>query len=203
MSFSFVFCNAYAEKQYVNWMKANASAGERSRSAPETFSTGLYDIDAQAERYLLGRQHGTPSPPRSRRPTATALLTRVSQLERRFILKLKEHISWTSVIWRTAWTVDFFLHKHKVLKLARNVVGVLVHRLGIRAPWDSCTPPMLSSPTLPSCTSQPESPVSLAPCTTCGSRSASKKKVLVHGLMQRTPCLVGCSRENVFYRRER
>ena len=73
-------------------MKANASAGERSRSAPETFSTGLYDIDAQAERYLLGRQHGTPSPPRSRRPTATALLTRVSQLERRFILKLKEHI---------------------------------------------------------------------------------------------------------------
>ena len=103
--------------------------------------------------------------------------------------------SWTSVIWRTAWTVDFFLHKHKVLKLARNVVGVLVHRLGgYGNSGDSCTPPMLSSPTLPSCTSQPESPVSLAPCTTCGSRGASKKKVLVHGLMQRAPRLVGSSR---------
>ena len=41
---------------------------------------------------------------------------------------------------------------------------------------DSCTPVVLSSPTLLSCTSQPESPVPLAPCTTCGSRGASKEK---------------------------
>ena len=46
--------------------------------------------------------------------------------------------------------------------------------------------------------SKPEFAVSLAPCTTRGSRGASKKKVLVHGLMQRAPRLVGCSREYVF-----
>ena len=62
---------------------------------------------------------------------------------------------------------------------------------------DSCTPPMLSSPTLPSSPSQPVSPVPSAPCTTCGRRGASKKKkVWVHGLMQRVhPRLVGSSRK--------
>ena len=44
--------------------------------------------------------------------------------------------------------VDFFLHKNKVLH--SDVVGVLVHLLRKRAPWNSCTPPMLSSP-LPYC----------------------------------------------------
>ena len=40
-------------------------------------------------------------------------------------------------------------------------------------------------------------PVSSAPCTRCGRLGASKKKkVLVHGFMQRAPRLVGCSREN-------
>ena len=51
--------------------------------------------------------------------------------------------------------------------------------------------------------SKPEFAVSLAPCTTCGSRGASKKKVWVHGLMQRAPRLVGCSREYVFYKHQR
>ena len=45
---------------------------------------------------------------------------------------------------------------------------------------------------------KPESPVSFAPCTTCGRRGASKeKKVWVHGLMQRAPRLVGRSREKL------
>ena len=41
---------------------------------------------------------------------------------------------------------------------------------------------------------KPESPVPSAPCSTCGRRgklvSENKKKVLVHGLMQRAPRLV-------------
>ena len=63
-----------------------------------------------------------------------------------------------------------------MLKQDSDVVGVQVCRQKKRAPWDSCTTPMLSSPTLPPCTSQPESPVSSDPCTTCGRRGASKEK---------------------------
>ena len=46
---------------------------------------------------------------------------------------------------------------------------------------------------------KPVSPVSSAPCTRCGRLGASKKKkVLVHGFMQRAhPRLVGSSRENI------
>ena len=46
---------------------------------------------------------------------------------------------------------------------------------------------------------KPESPVSSAPCITCGgvvSLYRQKKKVLVHDLMQRAPRLVGRSRES-------
>ena len=39
-----------------------------------------------------------------------------------------------------------------------------------------CSCDMISSPILQSCTSQPESPVPLAPCTTCGRRVASQEK---------------------------
>ena len=156
-------------------MNANAIEGERARSAPETFSTGLYDIDAQAERYLLGRQHGTPSPPRSRRPTATALLTRVSQPERRFILELKEHFM--DKCYLTYGLDGRFLLAQTQSAQARPRCrwrpGAPSEEIETR---DSCTPVVLSSPTLLSCTSQPESPVPLAPCTTCGSRGASKKK---------------------------
>ena len=42
------------------------------------------------------------------------------------------------------------LHKNKALIRDRDVVGVLVHRLGIRECRGSCTSPMLSSP-LPYC----------------------------------------------------
>ena len=95
--------------------------------------------------------------------------------------------------------VGFFLHENKVLFSNRDndVVRVLVRRLKKRLLWESSSTPMHSSPTLPSCTSQPDSQVSLAPRTTCGSRGASKKKVWVHGLLQRVhPRLVGSSREN-------
>ena len=74
--------------------------------------------------------------------------------------------------------VGFFLHENKVLFSNRDndVVRVLVRRLKKRLSWESSSTPMHSSPTLPSCTSQPDSQVSLAPRTTCGSRGASKKK---------------------------
>ena len=42
------------------------------------------------------------------------------------------------------------LYENKVLRCDNDVVGVQMHRLGIRTPRDSCTPPMLSSP-LPYC----------------------------------------------------
>ena len=74
--------------------------------------------------------------------------------------------------------VGFFLHENKVLFSNRDndVVRVLVRRLKKRLSWESSSTPMHSSPTLPSCTSQPDSQVSSAPCTTCGSRGASKEK---------------------------
>ena len=96
--------------------------------------------------------------------------------------------------------VDIFLHKNKVL---HSDLGVLGHRLGETGTMEQlyhsntffCYPAIMYF--------KPESPVSSAPCITCARHGASKKKVLVHGLMQRAPRLVGCSRENVFYRRER
>ena len=42
------------------------------------------------------------------------------------------------------------LYENKVLMRDRDVVGVQMHRLGIRECRGSYTPPMLSSPTLPS-----------------------------------------------------
>ena len=69
--------------------------------------------------------------------------------------------------------IEFFLHKNKVLD--SDIVGAQMHHLSKRAPWVSCTPPMLSSPTGSSCTSQPEFVVSLA--TACGRRGARKKSV--------------------------
>ena len=68
------------------------SGGKGAQCTGNFFDGVVRQRGAGRERCLLGREHGTPLPPRSRRPTATALLTRVSQLERRFILKLKEHI---------------------------------------------------------------------------------------------------------------
>ena len=148
---------------------------------------------------LLRKVFGTrsPRPSRSRRPAASAFrCSDNQQLEQRFILELQEHVKdkccWTHCL--DGLDVDFFLHENKVLRSDSDVVGVKVAVQRKRAPCYSCTPPKLSSPTLPSCTSQPESPVSSMPCTTCGRRGASKeKKVLVHGLLQRAPRLVGSS----------
>ena len=100
------------------------------------------------------------------------------------------------VIWRTACKVSTSTSSCTTTKCSSDIGGVQVCRLTKRTPWDSCTTLLLSSPTLPPCTSQPESPVSSDPCTTCGRRGASKKKkVLVQGLMQRAhPGLVGSSR---------
>ena len=121
------------------------------------------------------------------------------QLEQRFILEVQEHVMGKCYLTHgpKGLDIELFLHKNKVLRSDSDLVGAQMHHLSKRAPWDSCTPTMLSSPTLLSCTSQPESPVSFAPCATCGRRGASKKKkVWVHGLMQRAPRLVGSSREN-------
>ena len=147
--------------------------------------------------------YGTPSPrrSRSRSPTATAFRCPDSQqLEQRFILELQEHVKdkccWTHCL--DGLHVDFFLHENKVLRSDSDVVGVQVRRPKKTGTMGQLYSFAASSP-LPSCTSQPESPVPSAPCTTCGRRGARKKKVWVHSLMQRVhPRLVGSSRENVF-----
>ena len=116
------------------------------------------------------------------------------------LLELQEHVKGKCYLTHglEGLIVGFFLHKDEMLECNSGIVVDQVHSLKKRAPWDSCTTPLLSSPILPSCTSQPESPVSFAPCTTCGRRGASKeKKVWVHGLMQRAPRLVGSSREKL------
>ena len=38
-------------------MNANSIVGERARSAPETFSTGLYGKEAQAERDVFSEEN--------------------------------------------------------------------------------------------------------------------------------------------------
>ena len=38
-------------------MNANATEGERARSVPETFSTGLYEKEAQAERGVFSEEN--------------------------------------------------------------------------------------------------------------------------------------------------
>ena len=93
--------------------------------------------------------------------------------------------------------VDFFLHKNKVLH--SDVVGVLGHRLGETGTMEQLysSNAFFSYPTI--VCFKPESPVSSAPCITCGgvvSLYRQKKKVLVHDLMQRAPRLVGRSRES-------
>ena len=135
-------------------------------------------------------------PPQRRRLTARAFPTRESQLKERF------SASFGAPGARQGQVCDLThgpgrsrsrLHpapRTKCLGSDSDVVGVQRKQ----APWDSCTPPMLSSPTLPSTQA---GVCCIAPCTTCGSRGASKKKVWVHGLLQRVhPRLVGSSREN-------
>ena len=142
---------------------ANTIMGERECTASELFRRGCATMRrTPAEMSSSEKIYGIPS--QRRRLTATAFPTRGSQLEQRFSASFGAEGGQGHVLFTTAWKVDFFLHKNKVLKIDRNVVGDQVHRL---KKWDSCTPTMLSSPTLLSCTSQPESPVPLAPCTTC------------------------------------
>ena len=91
--------------------------------------------------------------------------------------------------------VGFFLHKNKVLH--SNVAGVLVNRpKKTDTTGQLCSSEAFFSSTLPSC--------ALSQSRRCLQRPAShvqgvvslyrqKKKVLVHGLMQRAPRLVGSS----------
>ena len=83
------------------------------------------------------------------------------QLDQRFILELQEHVKGKCHLTHglEGLDIEFFLHKNKVID--SDVVGVQMHHLSKRAPWDSCTPSMLSFPTRSSCTSQPEFVVSL------------------------------------------
>ena len=64
------------------------------------------------------------------------------QLERRFILELKEHIMDKSYLTHglKGLDVDFFLHENKVLRSDSDVAGVQMHHLSKRAPWVSCPP---------------------------------------------------------------
>ena len=83
--------------------------------------------------------------------------------------------------------------------LDRDVVGVQMHRLGETGTMEQLySSNAFFSSTVTKIHFKPESPGSSATCTTCGRRGASKKKkVWVHGLLQRVhPRLVGSSREN-------
>ena len=158
--------------------------GERACTAKELFLTGLCDNETDADRdvffgvYIWNfltterQEANCDSVPDAGKSTRTAL--------QRFSLELKEHVKGMchSTNGLDGLDVGFFLHENKVLFSNRDndVVRVLVRRLKKRLSWESSSTPMLSSPTLPSCTSQPDSQVSLAPRTTCGSRGASKKK---------------------------
>ena len=66
----------------------------------------------------------------SRRPTATVLPTRKSQLEQRFILELHEHMEGKYYLTHglEGLHVDFFLHKNEMLRPDSDVAGVLVRR---------------------------------------------------------------------------
>ena len=175
------FCNA----QKNDWLNVENQhkhnwGGEGVQCITTFFFDGVVrQWDGGLQRYLLWREIcGTPLPRRSRRPAASAFRFSDSQLEPRFILELQEHVKHVKCYLThglEGLIVGFFLHKDEMLECNSGIVVDQVHSLKKRAPWDSCTPSMLSFP-LPSCTSQPESLVSSAPCTTCGRRVASKEK---------------------------
>ena len=163
------------------------------------FSTGLYDKETVARRDVLfwGANHTEPS----NRAGSEGLPRRVSPI---WDSQTRTALHFGAPGARQGQVCDLThgpgrsrsrLHpapRTKCLGSDSDVVGVQRKQ----APWDSCTPPMLSSPTLPSTQA---GVCCIAPCTTCGSRGASKKKVWVHGLLQLQrvhPRLVGSSREN-------
>ena len=130
--------------------------------------------DGVRERLSLWRSvYGTPSQTEEQEAYRDGVPILGQQIEQRFILELQEHLKYCLMHGLENLDIEFFLHKNKVLD--SDIVGAQMHHLSKRAPWVSCTPPMLSSPTGSSCTSQPEFVVSLA--TACGRRGARKKSV--------------------------
>jgi len=79
--------------------------GEGAHCITTFFSDGLVrERYGGRKRCLLWRKVcALPPPHRSRRPAMTALQTRKSQLEQRFIPELQEHVKGICVFWRTAW----------------------------------------------------------------------------------------------------
>ena len=123
------------------------------------FSTRLCDNETDADRdvffgvYIWNfltterQEANCDSVPDAGKSTRTAL--------QRFSLELKEHVKGMchSTNGLDSLDVGFFLHENRVLRSDSDVVGDQVHSLKKRAPWDSCTTPLIFSPTRSPCTS--------------------------------------------------
>ena len=135
---------------------ANTIMGERACTALELFRRGCATMrrtpaEMSSSEKIYGISSTTKeayreSVPDAGKPTRTAL--------QHFSLELKEHVKGMchSTNGLDGLDVGFFLHENRVLRSDSDVVGDQVHSLKKRAPWDSCTTPLLSSPILSSCT---------------------------------------------------
>ena len=151
--------------------------GEGVHCAGIIFLTGLCEKETKAGRdvFTWEKVYETPSPRRSRRPTAKGVTMQATSNSASF--RSIKMCSLSTAL--KSPDVDFFLHKNKVLH--SDVVGVLVHLLGETGTMEQ----LYSSNAFFSLYHivihfKPESPVSSAPCSTCGRRgklvSENKKK---------------------------
>ena len=131
---------------------ANTIMGERACTAKELFSTGLSDNETDAGRDVFFGEniwnflHNEGGLPRERSRRGKANSKSASAL----LLELQEHVKGKCHLTHglEGFDVGSFLHENRVLECNSDVVGVQVAVQRKRALWDSCTTPLLSSPTL-------------------------------------------------------
>ena len=124
----FCFCKACSREAIdIMWRSNENTIEGRGRTLRRNhFSDGVVrERDGGRERcLLLGKEHETPSPRRSRWPTAKDVTMQANSYRASFrsikMFYLTHDLE--------GLDVDFFLHKNKVLH--SDVVGVLGHRLG-------------------------------------------------------------------------
>ena len=147
-------------EQNANTIKRRGRALRRSH-----FSDGVVrERDGGRERcLLLGKEHETPSPRRSRWPTAKDVTMQATSYRASFRSIKMCYLTHGGL---EGLDVDFFLQKNKVLH--SDVVGVLGHRLGETGTMEQLysSNAFFSSTILTVIHFKPESPVSSAPCIT-------------------------------------
>ena len=146
----FCFCKACSREAIDLMWRSNENTIEgRGRTLRRNhFSDRVVrERDGVRERcLLLGKEHETPSPRRSRRPNAKDVTMQANSYRASFrsikMCYLMHDLK--------GLDVDFFLHNTRTKCSTVMSPASWCTVWGKRAQWNSCTPPMLSSP-LPYC----------------------------------------------------